>query len=82
MRETRRSRTTGNDSYSTSLRLPLPRALDWGTASLKTHRSRRRTRLHCSPLNSGKQGFTVGTQQVGEDARLSRWAKVLQQLAF
>jgi hypothetical protein len=57
MRETRRSLTTESDSYSTSLRLPLPQALDWGNASINTHRSRRRTQLHCSPLNSNNQGW-------------------------
>jgi hypothetical protein len=35
MRETRRSLTTENDNYSTSLRLPLPQALDWGAQASK-----------------------------------------------
>jgi hypothetical protein len=57
MHETRRSLITENDNYLKSLRLPLPQALDWGTASLKTHRSRWSTCHHCSPLNNGKQGW-------------------------
>jgi hypothetical protein len=70
MRETRRSQTTENDSYSLSLRLPLPQALDWGSASLRTHRSRRRILLQSSPLNSDKQGWAHLWLE------LSKWGKM------